>query len=52
MTADNEKKIIVKTSEEIEVMRQANSIVADVFGNAAKGNAPGPDDPSNGSLGA
>lgn len=31
MVADNEKNIIVKTSGEIEVMRQANSIVADVL---------------------
>ncbi|WPD22333.1 MAG: type I methionyl aminopeptidase [Candidatus Electrothrix aestuarii] len=31
MSADNEKNIIVKTSEEIEVMRQANRIVAGVL---------------------
>ena len=31
MSADSEKSIIVKTSEEIEVMRQANRIVADVL---------------------
>jgi methionyl aminopeptidase len=31
VVADNEKNIIVKTSGEIEVMRQANSIVADVL---------------------
>jgi len=39
--ADNEKKIIVKTSEEIEVMRQANSIVADVLEMLQKEMRPG-----------
>ncbi|MGB5684747.1 MAG: type I methionyl aminopeptidase [Candidatus Electrothrix sp.] len=41
MTADNEKNIIVKTSEEIEVMRQANGIVADVLEMLQKEMRPG-----------
>lgn len=41
MSADNEKSIIVKTSEEIEVMRQANRIVADVLEMLQKEMRPG-----------
>lgn len=41
MTANSEKNIIVKTSEEIEVMRQANSIVADVLEMLQKEMRPG-----------
>lgn len=41
MAANNEKTIIVKTSEEIEVMRQANSIVADVLEMLQKEMRPG-----------
>lgn len=41
MTANKEKSIIVKTSDEIEVMRQANSIVADVLEMLQKEMRPG-----------
>lgn len=41
MSADNEKSIIVKTSEEIEVMRQANTIVAGVLEMLQKEMRPG-----------
>ena len=41
MAADNEKNIIVKTSAEIEVMRQANCIVADVLEMLQKEMRPG-----------
>jgi methionyl aminopeptidase len=41
VAANNEKTIIVKTSEEIEVMRQANSIVADVLEMLQKEMRPG-----------
>lgn len=41
MSADNEKSIIVKTSEEIEVMWQANRIVADVLEMLQKEMRPG-----------
>ncbi|WP_339136746.1 MAG: type I methionyl aminopeptidase [Candidatus Electrothrix sp. GW3-4] len=41
MAADNEKSIIVKTSAEIEVMRQANGIVAGVLEMLQKEMRPG-----------
>ncbi|MDU9051040.1 MAG: type I methionyl aminopeptidase [Candidatus Electrothrix sp. Rat3] len=41
MAADNEKNIIVKTSDEIEVMRQANCIVASVLEMLQKEMRPG-----------
>ena len=41
MAADNEKSIIVKTSAEIEVMRQANTIVAGVLEMLQKEMRPG-----------
>ena len=41
MAADNQKSIIVKTSAEIEVMRQANKIVAGVLEMLQKEMRPG-----------